>query len=121
LTSSTSLHLLSPLSFFFFSDPPPSEIYTLSLHDALPILLHSSCPGQNVGNAHRRGIERYCNDQQYWLNKGDKTGNLGIAGHTQQDRKSTRLNSSHVKISYAVFCLKKKKTETSRSNGVSIR
>src|SRR3989442_14291121 len=69
--------------FFFFNDTATTEIYTLSLHDALPISDpptgpqvpgHSCCPRRRI-----------------------------------RDRKSTRLNSSHVRISYAVFCLKKKK------------
>src|SRR5437762_11028533 len=79
--------LLSSL-FFFFNDPAPTEIYTLSLHDALPISflprgnrVDPSAPGR-IGSA---------------------------AGCT--DRKSTRLNSSHRCISYAVFCLKKKKNK----------
>src|SRR5438034_7386992 len=74
---------------FFFNDPASTEIYTLSLHDALPI-----CPGQVEG--------------------GLGACNLG-SGPSQflvkfGDRKSTRLNSSHTVISYAVFCLKKKNT-----------
>src|SRR5436305_12548845 len=75
--------------FFFFNDPATTEIYTLSLHDALPISLH---------HLDRRGIQR--------LKWG--THVLQRAA-LDRDRKSTRLNSSHVRISYAVFCLKKKK------------
>src|SRR5947209_15650831 len=83
------------LCFFFFNDPATTEIYTLSLHDALPIL--AKVRGVNVGII---GL-----------------GNVGsgaveiLAGNFEQirDRKSTRLNSSHANISYAVFCLKKKK------------
>src|SRR5205814_10044796 len=73
--------------FFFFNAPPPTEIYTLSLHDALPISIvghHVDCR-QFVPSSHLKVI--------------------GI----MRDRKSTRLNSSHLGISYAVFCLKKKK------------
>src|SRR5712675_2822308 len=80
---------------FFFNDTATTEIYTLSLHDALPI---SSC--------HR--LPR--RDQQI-VRFGD--ANSKPAGCERrpgrQDRKSTRLNSSHGYISYAVFCLKKKK------------
>src|SRR5207302_9035432 len=79
---------LPPLPFFFFNDPPPTEIYTLSLHDALPI---SSAMISGRRPCPSPGIEPRS------------------APATQSDRKSTRLNSSHVKISYAVFCLKKKK------------
>src|SRR6266498_4858111 len=73
--------------FFFFNDTATTEIYTLSLHDALPI------------------------DQQRSL-EADLVLVLGDQVHEPPqliDRKSTRLNSSHVRISYAVFCLKKKK------------
>src|SRR5699024_12743757 len=89
--SLSRLFLLCFYLFFFFHDTASTEIYTLSLHDALPIssatyyrsldavdLLHENCP--------------------------ETKDKLNI-----QDRKSTRLNSSHVSISYAVFCLKKKK------------
>src|SRR5258705_578291 len=73
--------------FFFFNDTATTEIYTLSLHDALPILERVPVPGDvNV-----RGFRT----------AGEQARGL--------DRKSTRLNSSHLGISYAVFCLKKKK------------
>src|SRR5215475_13173111 len=75
--------------FFFFNDTATTEIYTLSLHDALPILL-----GERPGAADRVQV---------------RSGLHASADDREQDRKSTRLNSSHVKISYAVFCLKKKK------------
>src|SRR5436309_7909924 len=89
------MSLASSYFFFFFNDPPPTHIYTLSLHDALPILdvLHDVV----------------------WMHRGNKVTPKTIgqkryvdAIQTNTDRKSTRLNSSHVKISYAVFCLKKK-------------
>src|SRR5580658_11010749 len=79
------LHI--PFSFFFFfTDTATPEIYTLSLHDALPIYPASQLP---------------CALRVY----------SPVDSHTCQtpDRKSTRLNSSHLVISYAVFCLKKKK------------
>src|SRR6266481_6640313 len=80
-------YLAHPLSIFFFNDPPTTEIYTLSLHDALPIF----APGDLKARfALIREIER----------QGEADS---------EDRKSTRLNSSHSSISYAVFCLKKKK------------
>src|SRR6266581_7056483 len=78
--------------FFFFNDTATTEIYTLSLHDALPI---SSWPAPPVA---RRGP----------ADPGGTAGSLRPAGSHRQDRKSTRLNSSHPSISYAVFCLKKK-------------
>src|SRR5438309_8023875 len=76
---------------FFFNDTATTEIYTLSLHDALPIFDH-------VKLHHLVIVVRRCRF---------KPGL--IAGGTIVDRKSTRLNSSHSSISYAVFCLKKKK------------
>src|SRR3712207_6964268 len=91
--------------FFFFNDTATTEIYTLSLHDALPI-----SPGHRVyrrdwsaGQAGRpasRSPSRRC---------ASSSGRRRYETSTSQDRKSTRLNSSHANISYAVFCLKKKK------------
>src|SRR3712207_7092920 len=89
--------------FFFFNDAATTEIYTLSLHDALPIF--DSPSARITTGARPRTVEnRNRLVRLYpWVN-GVKTG------RTQQaDRKSTRLNSSHANISYAVFCLKKKK------------
>src|SRR5256885_15073265 len=87
-----TLSHLTIFIFFFFNDTATTEIYTLSLHDALPISsgTKSAC-APNCGCRERL---------RQWL-----------AGHVQVqlDRKSTRLNSSHLVISYAVFCLKKKK------------
>src|SRR6266487_6403289 len=85
------------LFFFFFNDTATTEIYTLSLHDALPIRPRS---GGRAGATRRVGPRR------------------GASG-PWSDRKSTRLNSSHPSISYAVFCLKKKKknkTQFSKEN-----
>src|SRR2546422_6963387 len=81
--------------FFFFNDTATTEIYTLSLHDALPI---SGRAGQ------RRRL--HVGEQRA---VGGQFGPFGPADQVVQDRKSTRLNSSHGYISYAVFCLKKKK------------
>src|SRR5476651_2591946 len=72
---------------FFFNDTATTEIYTLSLHDALPIYPCRAAEGR------RRALRP-----------------RGRDGEAVRDRKSTRLNSSHANISYAVFCLKKKKT-----------
>src|SRR2546428_7384675 len=80
-------------SFFFFNDTATTEIYTLSLHDALPI-----CPSQPETTP-----------EESRLRPRDAVGRPGPAGRYPRDRKSTRLNSSHDQISYAVFCLKKKK------------
>src|SRR5258708_27060052 len=83
---------LTPLFFFFFNDTATTEIYTLSLHDALPILSAATCNAV-IANATAR------------LPSTSSDRGIGAA----RDRKSTRLNSSHQIISYAVFCLKKKK------------
>src|SRR2546430_7129637 len=77
-------------TFFFFNDTATTEIYTLSLHDALPI-----CADQ-IANAMTHERIRYA------------VAPSEASGLADSDRKSTRLNSSHSQISYAVFCLKKK-------------
>src|SRR5947208_831384 len=74
---------------FFFNDAVATDIYTLSLHDALPI-----------------SVPRLLLDVQRLLVK--LAGPLVLPLQSLEDRKSTRLNSSHQIISYAVFCLKKK-------------
>src|SRR2546422_6043713 len=90
-------HLSSSSFVFFFNDTATTEIYTLSLHDALPIYRGGWCtrdgPSTTLGRSRP-------------LAPSDKVG---------RDRKSTRLNSSHGYISYAVFCLKKKKIQSCRS------
>src|SRR5438477_3894728 len=87
---------LSPCSlFFFFNATPTTEIYTLSLHDALPICLCVSF-WHSVACASAA-------DWPQWR------------GGARQDRKSTRLNSSHMSNSYAVFCLKKKKKKKKKN------
>src|SRR2546429_1181487 len=97
--------------FFFFNDPAPPEIYTLPLHDALPISRRDSTtderqneePTTRYRELHRRGIAA----QEAAQTAGSSDGPWHLAN--TPDRKSTRLNSSHGYISYAVFCLKKKK------------
>src|SRR5258708_35208011 len=94
--------LLLPAStcffFFFFNDTATTEIYTLSLHDALPIWRRAARRGCLQED---RGL--YCSAHCQRLLRPYRLGKK-VA-----DRKSTRLNSSHQIISYAVFCLKKKK------------
>src|SRR3712207_4485532 len=89
--------------FFFFNDTATTEIYTLSLHDALPIYPHRH---------HLRLHLRGAGAGPQAGGPGDDAGPARRGGGVRQaqDRKSTRLNSSHANISYAVFCLKKKKT-----------
>src|SRR3712207_6948970 len=93
----------SCLLVFFFNDTATTEIYTLSLHDALPILI-----GLSWWNLQRRGLLLAHLALVAALTGRSERAKTLIA----EDRKSTRLNSSHANISYAVFCLKKKKTKT---------
>src|SRR2546427_2764777 len=95
--------------FFFFNDTATTEIYTLSLHDALPICWSP---------LRRRRAERSCHkfrSQSSLLPRRVESPSL-----LRLDRKSTRLNSSHSQISYAVFCLKKKKTHITPCTHCSI-
>src|SRR5438067_3337587 len=87
---------------FFFNDTATPEIYTLSLHDALPISLQ-----RLRAAAARAGIPWVGRRAGQTLTVGAAT--FSVLNPPEPDRKSTRLNSSHVSISYAVFCLKKKK------------
>src|SRR2546430_11362616 len=84
-----TVHVRFTIFFFFFNDTATTEIYTLSLHDALPISTRASCS--------RVSLRERCSLH---------------AGRIIRDRKSTRLNSSHSQISYAVFCLKKKRRDS---------
>src|SRR3712207_8207378 len=95
--------------FFFFNDTATTEIYTLSLHDALPIYdVHRHAPhGQHEGGPHRHDGARAARRPQY------RVPLMRLPVELFVDRKSTRLNSSHANISYAVFCLKKKQTNCS--------
>src|SRR5256884_4108909 len=109
--------------FFFFNDTATTEIYTLSLHDALPIFFHQllDVPGTTIGE--------FSLGQRPDAFIGVEVRRVGgkmldfetrVSSTKFLDRKSTRLNSSHGYISYAVFCLKKKKkknhTDDSSSN-----
>src|SRR3712207_7329411 len=102
--------------FFFFNDTATTEIYTLSLHDALPIFLRLALLRRLRLGFGRLGGIRF---------------RLGLLGRRLLlrfgsvvvlvvDRKSTRLNSSHANISYAVFCLKKKKKIQNKINKTRI-
>src|SRR5256885_9654084 len=86
--------------FFFFNDTATTEIYTLSLHDALPIwMTKNRCPRLRQPRASSTTpLREQC------------TPSANSSPRVSEDRKSTRLNSSHLVISYAVFCLKKKST-----------
>src|SRR5688572_31859084 len=91
ITLFSLLRYLHCVLFFFFNDTATTEIYTLSLHDALPILF-SSLPAPSM-----RVVSSLPTSMRL------------ARPRSLIDRKSTRLNSSHSQISYAVFCLKKKK------------
>src|SRR2546430_8851346 len=100
------LHRLPRAVFFFFNDTATTEIYTLSLHDALPISSLDAF-GHELGRRDLALLEVPIGGAFF---HGAET-----AHPADQDRKSTRLNSSHSQISYAVFCLKKKRTSISLS------
>src|SRR5262245_64399103 len=104
-----------------FHDPPPSAIYSLSLHDALPISARVE-PDLGVLEARRRRALDRVRDVEAAQPAG-AARRLAARTEAAVDRKSTRLNSSHLGISYAVFCLKKKKqrSRTTQSNLPVIR
>src|SRR5690606_41764089 len=107
---STSLVYPSLFLFFFFNATATTEIYTLSLHDALPIYRDFV---QDQGFATIQAIPLSALEGDNILQAGTRMpwyAGPTLLQYLDADRKSTRLNSSHVKISYAVFCLKKKKT-----------
>src|SRR5258707_13774074 len=94
--------------FFFFNDTATTEIYTLSLHDALPISCGLVTKRFQIAGRHL-GLSRIERTGECLTEKEEIT--LVLVAHisdVHRDRKSTRLNSSHANISYAVFCLKKK-------------
>src|SRR5439155_23000797 len=106
---------------FLHATPPPPAFYTLSLHDALPIfggLLRTNCKLVGALPGGDLAADPELRGDRTLRREADRSGKMGRyqdaverqlldLRHRQQDRKSTRLNSSHVAISYAVFCLKK--------------
>src|SRR3712207_7195637 len=96
--------VLEQVCMFFFNDTATTEIYTLSLHDALPIYAQARRPGQRRGERLRAAHAAEAGRQQRPPGEVRRSPVLLARGG---DRKSTRLNSSHANISYAVFCLKK--------------
>src|SRR3712207_8691956 len=105
--------------FFIFNDTATTEIYTLSLHDALPDLAHHLPDHRHRPRDAARmaalhavdagaGVHRVPGGPVVPAEPGPRR-RARRADHPRRDRKSTRLNSSHANISYAVFCLKKKK------------
>src|SRR5690606_39611747 len=105
---------------YFFPHSTTTEIYTLSLHDALPILGRGArregvppAPHRLRRRPHRQHLQRVrpvLRAEPERVQRGQvRRARVHRVAAPGEDRKSTRLNSSHVKISYAVFCLKKKK------------
>src|SRR5699024_12802495 len=108
---------LCVIQFFYLTAPATTELYTLSLHDALPIFKSLGFKYSTRGAVtvsvsdiivppEKGQILKEADDQVAEINGLYR---MGMLSEDERDRKSTRLNSSHVSISYAVFCLKKKK------------
>src|SRR3712207_8623570 len=100
---------------FFFNDTATTEIYTLSLHDALPIF--SPCTINKASDASGGTFVQplpTLKESEGWNSSERYTPGRRAFSSSGRDRKSTRLNSSHANISYAVFCLKKKKKQFTR-------
>src|SRR5207249_10281739 len=102
------------LILLLFTHPAPTEIYTLSLHDALPI--SQMCIGGSAALA--RALISAVTESGGEIRL--QTTPRRILVKNGRDRKSTRLNSSHVSISYAVFCLKKKKKKKTQSYSIEL-
>src|SRR3712207_8394896 len=97
--------------FFFFNDTATTEIYTLSLHDALPILDEDRDEEERRRDGHQHRAEHRLHDEDRRRHRQQDRRLVAVDPEDPRegvDRKSTRLNSSHANISYAVFCLKKK-------------
>src|SRR5207302_9556073 len=106
-----SIHLTITHFLVFFSNAPSTTlIYTLSLHDALPISISQLLPwGYADHQSARPARPAHRGRKRKGARPARQSAEAWCLHACLQDRKSTRLNSSHVKISYAVFCLKKKK------------
>src|SRR2546426_3160649 len=106
---------------FFFNDTATTEIYTLSLHDALPISWRTRArPAQEHQPGAGASPARAPRGRAH-APRPDRAPRATRATRRRRDRKSTRLNSSHLVISYAVFCLKKKKRITNTATTASSR
>src|SRR5207253_10963052 len=112
-------YLYTSFILFLRIDPPPIHLSSLSLHDALPISkLQSQPTHMHIDQVPHTEIhvpphqlpKRVARKHLAW--PAGECDKQAVFGRRQVDRKSTRLNSSHVAISYAVFCLKKKKKDT---------
>src|SRR5947208_12000599 len=105
---------------FFCNDTATPEIYTLSLHDALPICRRRWWSARQTRRRTWRAARRHWRGEARRLatraRNSSPAKNSALVSQGAEDRKSTRLNSSHQIISYAVFCLKKKKNKKKRNN-----
>src|SRR5438067_5338856 len=104
--------------FVFMRAPPTANISALSLHDALPISrdAHARAPMRSLDETTVADVDADVAEPV----EEDEIGHVGIyIGDGRLDRKSTRLNSSHVSISYAVFCLKKKSVRDNALSGLT--
>src|SRR2546427_3351249 len=99
---------------FFFNDTATTEIYTLSLHDALPISVQRIQPFLPPLGSPISIFSKPARSGQ--MTRSPPLSAEKGSNPVERDRKSTRLNSSHSQISYAVFCLKKKKDDASRAH-----
>src|SRR2546430_13495917 len=108
----------SSCRFFFFNDTATTEIYTLSLHDALPICGTDALRRDASHDAGAAGHVEHALAHRHSgrFHQQRRPGAEDVPGETTLDRKSTRLNSSHSQISYAVFCLKKKRNPSDQSD-----
>src|SRR3712207_8135374 len=100
---------------FFFNDTATTEIYTLSLHDALPISLLEKLADESGETCHLAVLD---SGEAVYVAKMESRQSVRLVS---RDRKSTRLNSSHANISYAVFCLKKKKNSTYPQHSTTVK
>src|SRR5205807_9147083 len=106
---------------FRFTHTATTEIYTLSLHDALPICVHQIVreTGEDPASSRQQGGVELVPDRRRAAaasaDHAEGSGKQAEAHGYRRDRKSTRLNSSHLVISYAVFCLKKKKKKSQKN------
>src|SRR5690606_41006846 len=108
--------LILLIHLIFFTETPTAEIHTLSLHDALPISSRQERPAVAICWRYSASPSRSLYQRLVAIPTSDTAATTptaaSVASAGRRDRKSTRLNSSHVKISYAVFCLKKKRKKT---------
>src|SRR3712207_8761663 len=107
--------------FFFFNDTATTEIYTLSLHDALPISLNAgplctTCTTCTTAGVPAASHDRHRRQHPLRVERAVRHVRGRRRRTSAADRKSTRLNSSHANISYAVFCLKKKTVNINTSH-----